>query len=82
MFYIQESALRLSTILKTSNKLVFEMVFEMVFVLNICTVKTYDKTSAKYKSTTNMEWTETTSESGLIRPKQTKNKKIFFLDIS
>ena len=27
------------------------MVFEMVFVLNICTVKTYDKTSVKYKST-------------------------------
>ena len=27
------------------------MVFEMVFVPNICTVKTYGKTSVKYKST-------------------------------
>ena len=35
----------LSTILKTSNKLVFEMVFEMIFVPNICTVETYGKTS-------------------------------------
>ena len=33
--------LRLSLILKTSNKMVFEMVLQMVFVPNLCTVKTY-----------------------------------------
>ena len=35
-------------IFKTSNKLVFEKVFEMVFIPNICTAKTYGKTSDKY----------------------------------
>ena len=49
----------------------------MVLVPNICTVKTNGKTSFKYKST-NMEWTDTASESGLIRPKQNKNKKYFY----
>ena len=38
-------------IFKTSNKLVFEKVFEMVFIPNICTVKTYGKTSDKYNFT-------------------------------
>ena len=33
----------LSLILKTSNKMVFEMVLQMVFVPNLFTVRTYGK---------------------------------------
>ena len=40
----------LSAILKTSNKMVFEMVFQMVFVPNVCTMKAYGKKSVKQKS--------------------------------
>ena len=33
-----------TVILKTSNKMFFEMVLQMVFVPNLCTVKTNGKT--------------------------------------
>ena len=35
--------IRLSVILKTSNKMVFEMVLQMVFIPYLFTVKTYGK---------------------------------------
>ena len=39
--------LRLSTILKRSNKMVFKMVFQMVFASNVFAVKVYVKNSVK-----------------------------------
>ena len=54
------------------------MFFEMVFVLNICTVKTYDKTSAKYKST--QIWNELKQHLNLdlLDQSRPKTKKSFF----
>ena len=52
----------------------FKMVLQMVFFSNPCTVKTYI-----YVVKTNIEWTGTTSsESGPIRPTQTRNEKSFY----
>ena len=66
--------LRISAIFKTSNEIAFEMVLQMVFVPNLCTVKIY-----MHMLKTNIEWTGTTSsESGPIRTKQTRNKKSFY----